>query len=437
MEDTFSSSKAIEPTSVPAVRVKIIGLGGAGTHMVERLRKSHFQEATLAVVDTDASALEKVVAEEKVLIGKGVTRGLSAGADAAVGAAAAKSDMEALGRLAGGQNLVFLLAGLGGGTGSGAAPVLAAAAVEQGAMVAAFVTMPFSLEGGRRTEQANKALAELRLTCEVVVPIYNDILMQLTNENATVLEAFAKADDWVRRGIYSLCTMLFKPGLINVDFSVLRGAFPKRGGQALFTLGAGEGKDATYQAVNELLNSPLLGGRSTHGPVGTLVVNILSGPGLTLPKVSEIVNKVTERFGGRENTVLGAVIDPERGESLDICVIGSSGGFHQLREGNPAMPEAEIPEDCPPPGSPVPPARNVLRGQAKTGRPMTIGEAVKRHIGKRDAPEPDAKKVDQVEMDFDEQEMQRSFFEKTRRTMIDGQDVDIPTYLRRGIKIIL
>lgn len=413
--------------STPGLRVKIIGVGGAGANTLDRLQLDEFPAVRRAVINTDAQALAKTPVAEKIIIGRTVTRGLSAGGEASLGLQAAEADRALIERAVADTELVFLVAGLGGGTGSGAAPVVAETAAKRGAMVIAFVTMPFSMEGGRRAEQAQAALVRLRLNCEAVIPIYNDLLMQAIDDTATVLDAFSQADAWIGRGIGSLCAMLFKTGLINIDFAALRGAFPVRDGKTLFTLGRGQGKDGAYQALEELLNSPLLQRRETLRHATTLVVNILSGPGLTLPKVNEIVSKIAEKFGGRENTVLGAIIDDTYGDAVEICVIGSTGGIRprpatRLVEADPVetIPEEET-------TAPVSPVRT-------SPARKTIDEAAATLPGR---PGPAGKKADQVEINFVEEETRRNFFESTKNTVIDGQDVDIPTYIRRGIKIAL
>ncbi|MDR2983183.1 MAG: cell division FtsZ family protein [Puniceicoccales bacterium] len=432
-EKMFSGGELPEAST----RVKIIGVGGAGANTVDRLRIDSFQAAQLAVINTDAKALASSPVSEKITIGRAITRGLSAGGESEIGRSAAEADRELISRAVAHTDLVFLVAGLGGGTGSGAAPVIADIATQKGAMVIAFVTMPFSMEGGRRTEQAQAALDELRLRCEAVIPLYNDLLMQFTDTDATVLDAFAQADAWINRGIGAICSMLFRTGLINIDFASLRGAFPVRGGKTLFTLGSGEGKDAVFRAVEELLNSPLLNTRETLRHAETLLVNIMSGPGLTLPKANEIVNKITEKFGGRENTVLGAIIDECYGDRIEICVIGSSGGVSRQRKQTPhAEPVAEIP-DPETPASAQPP-QTVKPSRSPAGKGMTIGAAVDKSISSSTTGKPIVgPKPSQVEIDFEEQELQRNFFDKTKRTMLEGQDIDVPTYLRRGIKITL
>jgi len=185
-------------------RIKIVGVGGAGNNAVDRIKLDHLDEVDLAVVNTDSKVLNNSLLEEKVMIGRDITRGLSAGGDADIGKRAAESDRDQLLQLVNGIDLVFIIAGLGGGTGSGAAPVLAEIAANQKALVIAFVTLPFTNEGIRRHNQAEESLAQLRDLCHAVVPLPNDILLQQVDENATVLDAFTLVDEWIYRGVHSI-----------------------------------------------------------------------------------------------------------------------------------------------------------------------------------------------------------------------------------------
>ena len=205
------------------------------------------------------------------------------------------------------RSLVFLLAGMGGGTGSGAVPVVAELAAEQGALVIAFVTMPFSFEGGRRLKQAEESLLALRRCCDAVIPLPNDVLLQESAEQETVLDSFARADDWMARGVKSIWAMLFRTGLINLDFATLRQAFATRGGKTLFGLGAGSGPDPMAAALESLKLCPLLATPEFSRKADRLLVNIIGGPDLTLPMVNGIMNGVTEQFGRDSHVFLGEI----------------------------------------------------------------------------------------------------------------------------------
>ena len=216
------------------VAIKLVGVGGAGSNAVDRLKMESLERLQLCVINTDSQALSSSPVQDKVLIGMGTTRGLGAGGDPDLGRQAAEDDREKIAAVVKDTDLVFIIAGMGGGTGGGASPIVAEIAAEQGALVIAFVTLPFSFEGGRRLKQAEEGLAALRRACDAVIPLPNDILLQEAAENETVLDSFARADEWIGRGVKSIWSMLSKTGLINVDFATLRQAFQNRGAKTLF-----------------------------------------------------------------------------------------------------------------------------------------------------------------------------------------------------------
>ncbi|MDR2845395.1 MAG: hypothetical protein LBV28_04810 [Puniceicoccales bacterium] len=457
--DATDGTGAFATTHIPSeagVRVKIIGVGDAGASTLARIALDAYPAVRRAVVNTDVKALAASPVEEKLNIGRAVTRGLSTGGETAIGFRAADTSRPAVERLVADTDLVFLVAGLGGGTGSGAAPVLAEIASRARAMVIAFVTMPFAMEGARRSEQAQSALTRLRMCCDVVVPIYNDLLMSEAKENTSVLGAFSLADAWVGRGIRALCAMLFKEGLINIDFAALRGAFTERDGRALFALGSGSGPEAAYLALSELLESPLLQRREAR-QASTLVVSIQGGPELTLPKVKEIVAKVSEKFGGRENTVLSAIIDEACAGTVEICALGSAGGVRQRPAALRPVPSAAVAEkpSVPSPvGASVP---SVASAPVDVAEPVpsvplvaavprkTIAAALKAvGVSVPLVPEPlspparsGKRKPEQVEMNFVGKDDCLGIFAECKSPQIDGQDVDVPTFVRRGIQIVL
>lgn len=396
------------------IRIKIVGIGGAGTNAVDRLKLENLEQVHLAALNTDGQSLSSSPVNEKLLLGRGVTRGLSAGGEMDVGREAAESDAEMISKLFQGVDFVFILAGLGGGTGSGAAPVVARIASEQGALVMGFVTMPFSREGPRRIQQAEASLAEMRKICNAVISLPNDLLLQQIDENATVMEAFGIADNWINHGVRSIWSMIFQTGLINVDFASLKRALDTPGGKTLFGTGYGQGEDYVAKALRDLELCPLL-----HLPenrylkrTDSLIVNITGGPDLTMSKVNEVMEYVAEKFSCKDSMVLGAVIDGSMSQSLRITVLGMTEINAALKKGFKPVPSASQPQK---------PAFNAH------SRDMTSST---RWSKKKTASE-------QEEFSFPQEEDQRGVFEKTGPNYYDGEDLDVPTYLRRGIKIAL
>ncbi len=405
------------------VAIKLVGVGGAGANAVDRLKMENLERLQLAVINTDHQALSSSPVQDKVLIGMSVTRGLGAGGDPELGREAAEADREKITKVVKDCDLVFLLAGMGGGTGSGAAPTVAEIAAESGALVIAFVTMPFSFEGGRRLKQAEEGLQALRKVCDAVIPLPNDILLQEAGENETVLDSFARADEWIGRGVKSIWSMLSKTGLINLDFATLRQAFQQRGCKTLFGLGEGKGEHAALEAIESLKQCPLLHTPEFSRKADRLLVNIIGGTDLTLPKVNEVMTAVAEQFGRDSHIIMGAVIDEALQGRVEICVLGTSDmGGRGLPPRRTATPSRVRPAAGRPEVSPVVPVAEPAlftgAGHENEARIVTLASA----------------KPNQDEFGFGEVES-RGHFEKTDRNLFDGQDLDVPTYLRKGIKI--
>ena len=405
------------------VTLKLIGVGGGGTNAIDRLKLEQLDRLQLAVINTDLKALGTSPVPDKILIGTSLTRGLSAGGDPELGRKAAEADADKIAEIVKGTDLVFLVAGLGGGTGSGASPVVAEIAAEAGATVIAFVTLPFSFEGGRRLKQAEEGLHALRKVCDAVIPLPNDILLQEGAEDASVLDSFARADEWIGRGVKSIWAMLARTGLINVDFTALRQVFQHRGGKTLFGLGEGAGETCVADTIASLKLCPLLHTPEFSRKADRLLVNIIGGTDLTLPKVNELMTAITDQFGRESHVIMGAVIDESMQNRVEVCVIGTSdrGG----RIGGARRP------------TPVPARATRTAAATTTEGPPVAGPApATAQTAETHAAELAAIKVAQDEFGFGEIES-RGYFEKTDRNLFDGSDLDVPTYLRKGIKITL
>jgi cell division protein FtsZ len=415
--DNFNQPDTVFQGDLPEedLRIKVIGVGGAGTNTVDRLQLEQFGQVRLAAVNTDTQALAGSPVQEKLMIGRGLTRGLGTGGEVEIGRKAGERDRDALDKLVAGCDLVFVLAGLGGGTGSAVAPLVCEAATRAEAVVISFVTLPFTFEGQRKKAIAEEALVDLRKSCDAVIPLPNDVVMQTVSEDAVVLEAFAQADAWISRGVEAICAMLLKTGLINQDFATLKGVFRDRGGKTLFGLGQGEGTDAADTALKDIELCPLLHTPEHTRHADNLIVHIVGGTDLGMASVNRIMRRLTEIFGSRENTILGALIDDNRRSSIDIVVIGttdlSSGKAERARKAKPSAVGTVAPEAG---EGPLPVHESKLR---RDDRPAPSGE--------------------QHEFTFLAEEEQRGYFDKTDRNLHQGEDLDVPTYLRRGIKVSL
>jgi cell division protein FtsZ len=415
------------------VAIKLIGIGGAGSNAVDRLKMENLDRLQLAVINTDHQALASSPVQDKVLIGTGVTRGLGAGGDPELGREAAEADRGKIAAVVKGCDLVFLLAGMGGGTGSGAAPVVAEIASEEGALVIAFVTLPFSFEGGRRLKQAEEGLRALRQACDAVIPLPNDMLLQESAEGETVLDSFARADAWVGRGVKSIWAMLSKTGLINLDFATIRQVFQQRGGKTLFGLGEGSGEGAVAEVIASLKICPLLHTPEFSRKADRLLVNIIGGTDLTLPRVNELMSAISEQFGRDSSIVMGAVIDEAMQNRVEVCVLGTSDmGGRAVPPRRPAARARPAPREEPGPQGGTEAADE--RPQPAVPQAATAPQRAAAPVPQRGTPA--AKAASQEEFGFGEIES-RGKFEKTDRNLFDGQDLDVPTYLRKGIKIAL
>lgn len=400
------------------IAIKLVGVGGAGSNAVDRLKMENLERLQLAVINTDYQALASSPVQDKVLIGMGVTRGLGAGGDPDLGREAAEADREKIAAVVKDCDLVFLIAGMGGGTGSGAMPTVAEIAAESGALVIAFVTLPFSFEGGRRLKQAEEGLLALRKVCDAVIPLPNDILLQEGADDTSVLDSFARADEWIGRGVKSIWAMLFKTGLINLDFATLRQMFQQRGGKTLFGLGAGTGDNAVADAIASLKLCPLLHTPEFSRKADRLLVNIIGGTDLTLPKVNELMTSITDQFGRESHIIMGAVIDEGMQNRVEVCVLGTSDmGGRSLPPRRPAPARNKAPLPYAEGAAAPTPARTPEPAHAPAAGPTPAKPA-------------------QDEFGFGEMES-RGHFEKTDRNLFEGHDLDVPTYLRKGIKIAL
>ncbi len=417
------------------IRVKIIGVGGAGTNAIDRLKLSDLTEVHLASVNTDMQALANSLVSEKIMIGRGVTRGMGTGGEIALGRDAVEADRPALEKLVNGCDLVFIVAGLGGGTGSGAAPLIAELAAAQGALTIAFTMLPFTFEGGRRKKAADEAMGLLRKSCDAVIPLPNDVLLQTEGDEATVLDAFGMADDWIRRAIQSICAMLLKTGLINQDFSSLKQVFVERGGKTVFSLGYANGENAVQQALDDLLLCPLLHIQEYSKKADNLLVQITGGTDLTMGKVNQIMATVSEKLGCRDNIVMGATIDESRTNSVEIVVIGTTVLSKKSNYEKP--PAAAVSHNSDEPLVLDEPEQAEALGKTPAPPEDFTRSRYEVHESKLKKKKQQANLFDQNEFMFLSEEEQRGFFDNTERNLYDGEDLDVPTYLRRGIKINL
>ena len=324
--------------------VKIIGVGGAGTNAVNRMIETGVQGVEFVAVNTDAQALQMSSALNKIAIGGRSTKGLGAGGDPTQGERAAEISRDALTELVEGADMVFLTAGLGGGTGTGAAPIIAEIARRARALTVAVVTLPFSFEGYRRRKTAEEGLAQLRGNVDALIVIPNDRLLELADRQMTVVEAFRLADDVLRHGVQGVSDLVTMTGLINLDFADVK-AVMQNAGTALMAVGEGRGDGRAVTAARAAISSPLLD-VSIEGAKGVLL-NVSGGPDLTLAEVTEAAETIQAAVDPDADIYFGAVVHPRATDEVRVTVIATG-----LREGSRAV----VPTRRPAAAAPPPPA---------------------------------------------------------------------------------
>jgi cell division protein FtsZ len=305
-------------------RIKVIGVGGGGCNAVNRMIEEGMAGIEFVTVNTDAQALLTSKAPTKVRIGDKSTRGLGAGGNPEVGQRAAEESQDELYDVLKGSDMVFVTAGLGGGTGTGAAPVVAQIAKEVGALTIGVVTRPFSFEGSKRQQSAEQGAAQLKEHADTLIIIPNDRLLQIVDKHASLQNAFRLADDVLRQGIQGISELITIPGLINLDFADVR-TIMSEGGAALMAVGQASGEDRARIAAEQAISSQLLD-VTINGARGILF-NVTGGSNLTLFEVNQAAAIIKETAHPDVNLIFGAVINPELGENLRITVIAT--GFER------------------------------------------------------------------------------------------------------------
>lgn len=308
-------------------QIKVIGVGGGGSNAVNRMIESGVQGVEFIAVNTDAQALTHSKASTKLQIGEKLTRGLGAGANPEVGKKAADESREMIENSLRGADMVFVTAGMGGGTGTGAAPEIAAIAREIGALTVGVVTRPFTFEGRKRSLQADKGVAELKEKVDTLIVIPNDRLLEIVDKNTPMLEAFREADNVLRQGVQGISDLIAVPGLINLDFADVKTIMTERG-SALMGIGMASGEQRAAEAAKKSICSPLLE-TSIDGARG-VIMNITGGTNLSLYEVNEAADIVTSAAHQEVNMIFGAVINDDLKDEIVVTVIAT--GFDQQEE---------------------------------------------------------------------------------------------------------
>lgn len=316
----------VKPTMETFAQIRVVGVGGGGCSAVNRMVDAGIKGVEFISVNTDAQALQQNKAKKKIHIGKTITRGLGAGSDPEVGMKAAEETSEEIEAALQGADMVFVTCGEGGGTGTGAAPVVASIARQVGALTVGFVTKPFSFEGEKRKRVSEEGVEELKEHVDTLITIPNDRLLQTIEKKTTIIEAFSVVDDVLKQGVQGISDLITIHGLINVDFADVKMVM-SNAGSALMGIGTGSGENRAVEAARKAINSPLLE-LSINGAKGVLF-NVTGGTDLAMSEIDEAAKIITEVVDAEANIIFGAVMDPSMQNELKITVIAT--GFEGPR----------------------------------------------------------------------------------------------------------
>lgn len=388
-------------STMTAARICVAGVGGGGSNAVESMA-SHWENGpSLFAINTDAQALASTGAATRLQIGEALTRGMGAGGDTKVGKLAADDSFDTLQSLFRGMDLVFVVTTLGGGTGTGAAPVVARAAHETGSLVIAFATLPFQFEGERRMSQARQGLIELQDQADVVIVIPNQALFAAAGTTATAGEAFRQADYFLGMGVFAIWKLLTQRGIINLDFATLRMVARCSGGASVFSYGEGKGPSRAAEAVQAALHSPLLEKGEALSEAESLLVSILGGPDMGVREVETIMSAIEGRARKNAHIHMGTAIDDSWQDMISITIVAS-----RFWRG-----EDEADDTLPP------------VGQDDDSATVTA-PARKRK-----------KKVDASQPQLILESVSKGIFKDVEPTIVDGEDMDVPTFIRHHITV--
>lgn len=396
-----------ETKEIIDARIKVVGVGGGGGNAINNMIHSGLEGVEFIVANTDAQALVRNLAATRIQIGESVTRGLGAGAKPEVGMRAAEESRDQIRASLEGADMVFITAGMGGGTGTGAAPIIASIAKEMGILTVAVVTKPFGFEGKRRLRFAEEGLAELRRHVDTVITIPNQKLLSVVGKNTTILDAFRRADDVLQQAVRGITDLITVPGLINVDFADVRTIMDEMG-QAMMGAAQGSGDTRAIDAATNAISSPLLDDVSIHGARGVLI-NITGGFNLALQEVDEAATVVRDMAHEDANIVFGAVLDETMEDTVRVTVVAT--GIGTLEASDRSKPKDPVVKKAQPMRQ-----QASLNAQASNDMP---------HHDPQERPLPRANPIKRRTV-ADREEFNRSL------DQVNNEDsFDVPTFLRR------
>jgi len=390
-----------DPLAQQKAKLKVVGVGGAGGNAINRMISTNMEGVDFIVINTDAQDLENNAAEQKIQIGSTLTKGLGAGAQSTIGLEAMETDREAVQTLLEGADMVFITAGMGGGTGTGASPVIAQIARELDILTVGIVTLPFNFEGPKRMNRGLAGISEMRKTCDTLLIIPNQKLMSIVDKNTTLTAAFHLADSILNQAAKGISDLINVHGMINLDFADVE-TIMKNMGEAIMGTGVATGEERAVLSAQQAIASPLLDNASISGAQGILV-NITGGKDLTLHEVDEATSIIFEEAGNDANIIFGAVIDPKLEEEIQVTVIATGFNNHKHREDSDETPHiTKVPK---------------REENRMLGEKINVSLSEQKNIPIEMAPE-DEKPKPNILIDDD-------------NPVIYGNDIEIPAFIRR------
>jgi cell division protein FtsZ len=459
------------------IPIKVVGVGSAGSNALDRVLLDGMDKNDLIAINTDVQALTSSVAARKVQLGRNATRGLGTGGDPELGYQAAIESAEEIRQAMVGARMIFICAGLGGGTGSGAAPIVAQLAREAGSLVIVFATLPFSFEGKRRAAQAQDALARLNEVANAVICFENDRMGDMVAPKAGIHQAFGVADMTISQSVRSIVNLIQRPGLIRIGFDDLFAALRSQNGRCLFGFGESDSDNRAHDALNQALKNPLMDKGRMLSDASHVLVQVAGGPGMTLSEVEILMRELGKYVRDHTQIVFGTAVDGKMGNRLAVTIISSLASEDSVVPSAPPMPEPFLAPpppmlqqaDEPPKPAPKieiqpepevvseiqPPASDLIPFQQPEPvasepppKPVAPPPAIKKPAPRLIPPKKKAvidketKEAKPTEKYvYAKQEMMqfepvtRGRFEKSEPTIVEGQDLDVPTFMRKNIRV--
>jgi cell division protein FtsZ len=443
------------------VPMKVVGIGGAGSNALDRIVLDGLEKADLIAINTDVQSLASSVATSKVQLGRSITRGLGAGGDPELGYNAAVESTDEILQALADTRMLFICAGLGGGTGSGAAPMIAQLAREAGSLVVAFATMPFSFEGRRRTIQAQEALDRLHQATDAVICFENDRMGDIVAPKAGIHQAFAVADVTISQSVRSIVNLIQRPGLIRIGFDDLLAALRSPNGRCLFGFGESDSDNRAHDALTQALKNPLMDRGRMLDDAAHVLVHVAGGPGMTLSEVEILMQELGRHISDQTQILFGTAVDSRMGNRLSVTLISSLSADDAATPAQKKILPQAAPQPISPPVSqhceatapvsvvkepsesasdPLPtefaqiaPQNPDIEADEEMA-PLPIPIAKKKPVAPKEAkPAREGIQAKQEVLQFEP--VTRGRFEKSEPTIVEGQDLDVPTFLRKNVRV--